>query len=240
MTAADRGWGPGWPNCQTSKFEPLEILSLRGKVIRFPAHKIRSESGRLVFEEEVGFPGGVRSEIAELVSLLLHESERRGYINLEPGWCWGAACRPIKRSDGTLTSTPSNHSWGLALDLNAPQNGFGASSHTIERPMANLWGEYGFGWGGDYSTPDWMHFEFLGTPADAKRHTGKARRELGGDEMTPEQEKTIARAAAFLDAITGPLKPGKDAATAAGAGERTAKAVLGFERVEADPDGVEH
>jgi hypothetical protein len=230
-----RGWGPGWPNCQSGKSVELEVLSLEGHIIRFPAHRISSEEGQLVFTEEVGFPGGVRSEIAELVGMLLRVSELRGFINLQPGWCWGGACRAIKRSDGTLTSTPSNHSWYLALDLNAPENGFGASTHTIPVAMARLWNEYGFRWGGDYSgTPDWMHFEFMGTPADAKAMTERARRllqpEIEEADMTPEQEAAVKKAAAFIDTLTDELRPGRDAATVGGAAKRVAAVVLKVEK----------
>jgi D-alanyl-D-alanine carboxypeptidase len=237
--ADDRGWGPGWPNCDTSKWIGLEVLSPAGKVVRFPAHKVSSEHGQLKFEEEVTFGGSVREEIRELVSLLLQVSERRGFINLQPGWCWGGACRAIKRSDGTLTDTPSNHSWGLALDINAPENPFGGSSHTIERPMADLWNDYGFRWGGDYSTTkDWMHMEFMGTREDAKGLTDKARKELTEevDELTPEQEKAIKRMSTFLDTLTEKLgkaadePEGKnDDAAPAGAANRVARVVLASE-----------
>ena len=238
-----RGWGPGWQGpgstCQPSKWVDLDIFSLRGKIIRFPPHQIRSLGGKLVFEEDVSFGNGVRGEIRELVSLLLQVSERRGHINLKPGWCWGASCRAIKRSDGTLTTTPSNHSWGLALDINAPENPFGGSSHTIERPMADLWNEYGFRWGGDYTTTkDWMHFEFMGTPADAKAMTERARNELSEEveDLTPEQEKAIKRMSAFLDTLTEELgRLGVDAgeeekAAPAGAAKRVAKTVLDAEK----------
>ena len=237
-TAEDRGWGPGWPHCQTSNWVDLEVLSLRGKVIRFPAHRIRSDRGTLVFEEAVGFPGGVHEDIADLVSILLRVSEHRGYINLQPGWCWGAACRPIKRPDGTLTDTPSNHSWGLALDINAPENGFGAATHTIPVDMARLWNDYGFGWGGDYSgAKDWMHMEQVGSPGDVVRYTRRARRELLPEieeaEMSPEQEAMLKRAAAFIDTLTEELKPGKDEATVSGAAQRVAAAVKTVEREKA-------
>lgn len=226
-----RGWGTGWPNCQAEKFVDLEILSRQGRIVRFPAHRVTSVNGEAVFEEEVGFPGGARGEIHELVEILLRVSEVRGYINLQPGWCWGAACRPIKNPDGTLSSTPSNHSWALALDINAPENGFGASTHTIPTAMARLWNEYGFRWGGDYSgTKDWMHFEFMGTPADARAMTAKALRELGDEveeaEMTPEQEAVLKRTAKFLDRLQEDLRPGKDDATPEGAAARVAATVL--------------
>lgn len=179
LKADQRGWGPGWPNCQTSKWVPLEVLSLSGGVVRFPNHEV--VDGKYV--ERVDLPGGVREEIHDLVVILLHESERRGYINLHDGWCWGGACRAIKTSSGTLTQTPSNHSWGIALDLNAPENVFGGSTHTIPVAMARLWNQYGFRWGGDYSgTKDWMHYEFMGTPDDARQMTERARAELGEGE----------------------------------------------------------
>ena len=228
LNAQERGWGPGWPNCDTSRIVPLEYVSLAGGVVRFPGHRI--EDGNFV--EDVAIPAGVRPEIHDLVLLLLRESEIRGYINLRPGWCWGFACRPIKKSTGELTDVPSNHSWALALDLNAPENGFGASTHAIPDEMGKLWNRYGFRWGGDYSsTKDWMHFEFMGTPTDARAMLELAIADgIGGDELTPEQEKTLKDAAAFLDALRDGLRPGPDVATAAGAGYRVAKAVVTVEK----------
>jgi hypothetical protein len=161
---ADSSWGSGWPNCQSGKIVALVVRTADGGT--------------------VDFPGGCRSELQELLGLLLAESIRRGY-RLKDGWCWGYACRPIKTSSGDLTQTPSNHSWGLAIDVNAPANPFGGTSHDIPRWMADLFIEYGFGWGGDYSgTKDWMHFEFLGSRADAERQTQRARANLGGDDVS--------------------------------------------------------
>lgn len=236
-----RGWGPGWPDCDRSSWVPLSILSIEGKLVRLPSHRVRSDAGNLVFEEEVEFPGSVREEIHELVSLLLQVSERRRHINLQPGWCWGGGCRAIKRADGTLTDTPSNHSWGLALDINAPENVFGGSTHTIPTAMARLWNGYGFRWGGNYpDTKDWMHFEFMGTPAEARAMTEKAREELAQEVegLTPEQEQAIRRMSTFLDTLTetlGRLGAEKDEdseALPAGAAKRVARAVLKAERGE--------
>ena len=235
-----RGWGPGWPDCDRSTWVPLSILSLEGRVIHLATHRTRSREGRLVFEEVVGFPGSVRQEIRELVSLLLQVSERRGYINLQPGWCWGGACRAIKRPDGSFTDVPSNHSWGLALDINAPENVFGGTTHTISGDMARLWNTYGFRWGGDYpGTKDWMHFEFMGTPRDARSMTEKARDDLAGEvqTLTPEQERAISRMAAFLDTLTEELgrreetEPTDGKASPRGAAKRVARTVLEREKV---------
>jgi D-alanyl-D-alanine carboxypeptidase len=237
-----RGWGSGWPNCNRANWIPLSVLSVEGRLVRLPSHRVRSEAGSVAFEEEVEFPGSVREEIHELVSLLLQVSERRGFINLQPGWCWGGGCRAIKRSDGTLTDTPSNHSWGLALDINAPENVFGGATHTIPSAMGRLWNTYGFRWGGNYpDTKDWMHFEFMGTPADARAMTEKAREELAQEVegLTPEQEQAIRRMSTFLDTLTEALgrlgaEKDKDAeALPAGAARRVARTVLKAERGDA-------
>jgi hypothetical protein len=44
--------------------------------------------------------------------------------------------------------------------------------------MADLWRQYGWRWLGP-PIKDWMHFDFAGTPADARTMTDRARAELG-------------------------------------------------------------
>jgi hypothetical protein len=116
---------------------------------------------------------------------------------------------------------------------------FGGATHTIPEAMARLWNDYGFRWGGDYpGSKDWMHFEFMGTPQDARAMTEKARLELTEevDELTPEQEKAIARMADFLDTLVERLgKKGEtgtkdDEATPSGAANRIATTVLKAEK----------
>ncbi|MET0787493.1 MAG: M15 family metallopeptidase [Paenisporosarcina sp.] len=161
--ARDRGWGDGWPNCQTSKITQIDVGGTK-------------------------FPGGVRTEIAELVTRLVQETKNRGYVfgNVnDPNYgCWGYMCRAIRG-----TQTPSNHSWGLAIDINAPTNPHKAPPIVTDMPswMPELWTSYGFRWGGTYSTrPDAMHYEFMGTPADAVSQTERARQaNLGGQAPQP-------------------------------------------------------
>ena len=159
-TAADRGWGSGWPNAQVDK-----IVSLR-----------RADG--------VVLP--VRREVAPMVAWLCDETERRGY-NLRPGECWGFANRPIR---GTLTA--SNHSWGLAVDLNAPANPMGSRLITdMPAWMPKLWAEHGWRWGGTYtSRPDAMHYEYMGTPVSAvlwRPPAAEPAPPKGDDDMTGPQ-----------------------------------------------------
>jgi len=56
------------------------------------------------------------------------------------------------------TTTLSNHTFGLALDLNVPGNQRGTAGD-INRAVVGIFKKWGFGWGGDWSYTDPMHFE---------------------------------------------------------------------------------
>ena len=77
---------------------------------------------------------------------------------------WGYANRAIRG-----TNRPSNHSWGLAIDLNAQDWPMGQSRNRPPQWLVDIMATHGFAWGGKWRRPDPMHFEFMGTPADADR-----------------------------------------------------------------------
>ena len=56
------------------------------------------------------------------------------------------------------TTTLSNHSFGLALDLNVPGNGRGTVGE-MDRDVVAIFKTWGFAWGGDWRYTDPMHFE---------------------------------------------------------------------------------
>ena len=119
----------------------------------------------------------VHKRIARLVDMLLDETERRGY-RLDRTQTGGFNNRPISG-----TNKPSNHSWGLALDLNwqrNPENFHGVVKTDFPVWLPKLWGRYGLAWGGNYrgSHKDPMHLEFMGSPDDADDMTSAARRDL--------------------------------------------------------------
>lgn len=58
-----------------------------------------------------------------------------------------------------LPGQPSLHSWGLALDLNAPQNPLGGESKFSEG-FVKSFKDAGFVWGGDFKRKDPMHFQY--------------------------------------------------------------------------------
>jgi hypothetical protein len=160
MSAQDRGWGPGWPTC-LQKGPPLVTVTCGVNRVRL----------------------SVRPEIAKLVARLVTHLELARGRGFDPTFCGGYNCRPIAG-----TSTPSNHSWGLAVDLDSDENPqLSAASHkqrgvpfpggrtlvsSMPQNAAAIGARYGFGWGGHYvSRPDPMHFEFVGRPSDAVQLT---------------------------------------------------------------------
>lgn len=155
--ASQLGWGRGWPNCVTD-----EIVTARvgGRGLRLP----------------------VRRQIVPLVAGLVADLETARGDAFTPEWSWGFACRAIAN-----TRTPSNHSQGVAVDLDAPENPYlSAATHRLAHPLRHAYPggrilrstmpyeaeaiarRWGFRWGGTYSTkPDPMHFEIAVTPAGA-------------------------------------------------------------------------
>jgi D-alanyl-D-alanine carboxypeptidase len=158
-TAAQRGWGAGWPSCDGARVVGLAV-------VRAPLSRVGVS---------------VHRRLARLVDLLVAETEERGYL-LRAGECWGYVCRAIAG-----TSAASNHSWGLAVDINSLSNPYQFPRCTDLPTWAPLlWNRYGFAWGGDGNDDgrngkaDSMHFEFMGTPADADAMTALALFELTG------------------------------------------------------------
>lgn len=122
----------------------------------------------------------VHHAIAELVKLICEECIRNGFV-IRAGASWGYACRSIRGS-----TAPSNHSWGLAVDLNAPDHPLGRRNTGMPAFVPALFKRFGFRWGGDYTgRADEMHFEYMGTPATAAQHTAAARSQIAAPGHQP-------------------------------------------------------
>jgi hypothetical protein len=160
-------------------------------------------SGRIVTITPLNMALPVRAEVAAIFQRFILEAETRGFRFNRDRDDWGYACRHV-RSDPSLPW--SNHAWGLAVDLDSLDNpNVARLITTFPRWMATLAGQYLLRWGGDYQSglKDPMHWEFVGTPADAARITRTLKE---GEAMTPAQEAKLDR---VLDALavqgsTGP------------------------------------
>ncbi|HJX06562.1 MAG TPA: M15 family metallopeptidase [Actinomycetota bacterium] len=70
------------------------------------------------------------------------------------------AARTVARSP---TAPPSQHAYGAAIDINAPENPYGAQP-TMDPRIVRIFRRWGFLWGGTFLTPDGMHFEYGAAP----------------------------------------------------------------------------
>lgn len=73
------------------------------------------------------------------------------------------APRTVARSP---TAPPSNHAYGAAIDINAPENPFGGTP-TMDPRIVRIFERWGFVWGGRFLIPDGMHFEYGSPPPGA-------------------------------------------------------------------------
>lgn len=84
---------------------------------------------------------------------------RTGYVKELKTW---DGCFNIRTKRGA--SSPSLHSWGIAIDLNAAWNGFG-NKPTLSAGFVKCFTDAGLDWGGVWSKPDGMHFQLAALPA---------------------------------------------------------------------------
>ncbi|MEM8903898.1 MAG: M15 family metallopeptidase [Actinomycetota bacterium] len=62
---------------------------------------------------------------------------------------------------GSSGGTLSRHSYGIAIDINPSTNRFGATP-TMDPRIVEIVTSHGFSWGGTWTRPDGMHFEWTG------------------------------------------------------------------------------
>lgn len=136
----------------------------------------------------VNFPGGVRAgDVAVVFTYLLTQFDAR-VEKLVAGWCWGYSYRQNRNADNL-----SCHASGTAVDANAPRhpNGKrGTFTPTQVLEILKILSELNgvVRWGGRFTgTPDEMHFEIVGSPAEVKA----AADALRGIELTPEESKKL-------------------------------------------------
>jgi D-alanyl-D-alanine carboxypeptidase len=75
------------------------------------------------------------------------------------GGCYGP--REVRASGGTTGGNLSRHTWAMALDANTATNPMGGTP-TMDCRVVRIFRKHGFAWGGNFLTPDGMHFEWVG------------------------------------------------------------------------------
>ena len=117
---------------------------------------------------------------AKLVEIICEEQ-----WNVKQGG--GYFCRGVYKDGGYSTQTWSNHAWGTAVDFNWDDHPYGkASTSSVltrigRRAVDQIRtgnGKQVFVWGGNWSTPDPMHFQVTAIPSDLA--TGVIRTDVTG------------------------------------------------------------
>lgn len=78
----------------------------------------------------------------------------RGYAESEL-LTWDGCFNIRQMTGGTGYSL---HSWGIAVDVNAFENGYGKTPK-LSSGFVECFTDAGFDWGGEWRTPDGMHFQ---------------------------------------------------------------------------------
>ncbi len=60
----------------------------------------------------------------------------------------------------------SRHSWGMAIDTNTQGSCQGCAPPDLDCRTVRIFRKHGFAWGGNFLTPDGMHFEWVGERRD--------------------------------------------------------------------------
>lgn len=132
-------------------FGEFTMQDLPGRDIR-PGHTWAKEH---IATESVLILGRVtcHRKVLEPLRAAMQELADRGAAHLVSSYagCWAP------RTSGT-TGPLSSHAWGMAVDVNAPTNPYGAEPRQPAL-LVDVMAEHGFLWGGDWDTPDGMHFE---------------------------------------------------------------------------------
>lgn len=124
------------------------------------------ESGMVVWDVPMALNIGViprriycNKDLATPLRDAFYNLIQRGFLQELKTW---DGCFNIRTKRGA--STPSLHSWGLAIDVNAAWNRMGQQP-SLSAGFVECFKDAGFDWGGDWTRPDGMHFQLKAFPA---------------------------------------------------------------------------
>jgi hypothetical protein len=100
----------------------------------------------------------VRGALSEIEAGGMAELLSRDDFQLAGG-CWV----PRFNRGGDPGYSLSRHAWGAAIDFNPSTNQYGAVP-TLAPEVVDVFRRWGFSWGGTWTVPDGMHFEWVRFP----------------------------------------------------------------------------
>lgn len=92
-------------------------------------------------------------DMVKPLTLAFQNLIKTGFVKELKTW---DGCFNIRRKRGTIS--PSLHSWGVAIDVNAAWNGMDKKP-TLSTGFVKCFTDAGFDWGGTWTKPDGMHFQ---------------------------------------------------------------------------------
>ena len=92
-------------------------------------------------------------DMIEPLSKAFHNLIQRGHVNELKTW---DGCFNIRKKRGLASM--SLHSWGIAIDVNAFENGLNQTPK-LSPGFVKCFTDAGFYWGGNFKRRDGMHFE---------------------------------------------------------------------------------
>jgi hypothetical protein len=92
-------------------------------------------------------------DMIEPLSKAFHNLIQRGHVNELKTW---DGCFNIRKKRGLASM--SLHSWGIAIDVNAFENGLNQTPK-LSPGFVKCFTDAGFEWGGTWKRKDGMHFE---------------------------------------------------------------------------------
>lgn len=102
-----------------------------------------------------------RGIVAQLRSALEQVVDDGLAFTLDPSQY--AGCYGARFVNADPNGRLSHHAWGIAIDVNAASNAYGARPHQDLR-LVEIMEAHGFTWGGRWLVPDGMHFEWADYP----------------------------------------------------------------------------
>ncbi len=147
------------------EFRTLKSTWTFGGEITFTKGFDPSDVTKLLIPQLVGIPsdnaGGGRKDGKYLIHKRAHAQFLAVFSDLETlglmrhvKTCAGSFYMRLKKpTSGKLSKSPSNHSFGIAIDLNSDDGSLGGSVS----PVAPTFEKHGFKWGKSFNDP--MHFE---------------------------------------------------------------------------------
>jgi len=77
----------------------------------------------------------------------------------------GCFVQRFNRIGGAVGGSLSRHTWGMAFDMNTTTNAQGTVPQ-LDCRIVRIFRRHGFAWGGNFTRPDGMHFEWVGERRD--------------------------------------------------------------------------